>query len=679
MRQPISTSFAITSLIASAAALSPVRPPMVGRLDSPSFEDRSVKPECLSIKDVPACSPFGEGYYINSTAIKELYGLDGTPTAQDWSDLITTLAYGGELLKTTLKTYAACDGPNYDGDTLQFMRTNLCLNDIFTVSASCNPTTPPKYLICEDACDGYKKATTSLISDEHACPKHEELKNWSEIQEERKSILEQATVCSKVVSSWKSQISDLDKRCFVGVDDDVKSCGLGGNIEEAENYCKLYPTATCCFGYSKAKGNGYKGADLPKSIPSGLVSQSKPSAGKKHPTYPECLPIDETSACAPWAQGYYINSTAIGLQYGLSPLTDVQEWDEAISLLTAGGDLLKQVLGDYTGCTGYAGEPIQFLKTYVCLIDIFDFSDKCNKAVNLIPPSKPLCTSTCNAYGASVSSLIEDKEACPNLSKELNSTTWEYLQKTRADVANGGKYCASGVASWQTSAQGCVEAVDSDLYSCGFAGNLEVAQKFCDDVASKGKTVECCKNVKPVPGVTQRKSVFASAFGSSSTNERDVKETAEDAKEKTESFVKRNTVAVIIGSVCVAAVILFLIISCCISRSHRRHARNNRVATAAGYYNSPGQSPMMKGKEAAPFAASNRSFGAAGGVGGNAARLSGRTRIVGHPYTPQLSDEVELKLDDVVEVLAEYDDGWGKGQNMRTKAVGTFPLACLRS
>jgi hypothetical protein len=30
-----------------------------------------------------------------------------------------------------------------------------------------------------------------------------------------------------------------------------------------------------------------------------------------------------------------------------------------------------------------------------------------------------------------------------------------------------------------------------------------------------------------------------------------------------------------------------------------------------------------------------------------------------------------------VEVSATYDDGWGKGRNVETGLVGTFPMACV--
>ncbi|KAJ3207112.1 hypothetical protein HDU67_007679 [Dinochytrium kinnereticum] len=645
---------------------------------------RGLPEECVSIKDTNACSPWSEGYHINVTAIKEIYSLDATPTAQTWSDIVVSLAYGGDLLKDTMKSVAGCDGPNYNGDTMQFMRTNLCLYDLFTVSARCNPKVP-KHTICPDTCDAYQSSMDSLLKDEASCPDHSDSPKWEEMKLGREFLAQQSDVCTAQIQKWSKGVPDYKDRCFVGVSDDLKSCGLGGNIAEAAEYCKAFPKADCCAAYAKAKASGYKGVDPPKSIitsgagslsvptarptPPGAPKPTTPSPSKTDHPYPECLPIDETSACAPWSKGYYINATAIGLQYGLTPLKNVSEWDEAVSLLTSGGDLLKQVIGDYTGCSGYAGEPIQFLKTYVCLIDIFDFSEKCNRAVKMVPPKKPLCTETCHAYGASVGSLMADVEACPDLSAKLSKETWGYLQRTRKDVADGGSYCAAGVGAWKNQDVGCIEAVDSDYFSCGFAGNQQVAERYCADLKANNRTPTCCNDLTNLPPrLTQKSSL--------TTQERDV--TAQ--KEAAESWIDRNKTAVIITSILVT-LLLLLLLAICITRSSRRnaHARNNRVATA-GYasssssssYPESGASLMTQKKEGMPFASAQKSFG-------TGARGAKRTKVASHAYVPQLSDEIELRVDDVVEVLAEYDDGWGKGMNVRTKAVGTFPMACLRS
>ncbi|KAJ3048673.1 hypothetical protein HK097_010312, partial [Rhizophlyctis rosea] len=50
-----------------------------------------------------------------------------------------------------------------------------------------------------------------------------------------------------------------------------------------------------------------------------------------------------------------------------------------------------------------------------------------------------------------------------------------------------------------------------------------------------------------------------------------------------------------------------------------------------------------------------------------------------HEYVPQLPDELGLVPGDMVELKGSYDDGWGKGRNVRTGLEGTFPMACIEA
>jgi hypothetical protein len=46
-------------------------------------------------------------------------------------------------------------------------------------------------------------------------------------------------------------------------------------------------------------------------------------------------------------------------------------------------------------------------------------------------------------------------------------------------------------------------------------------------------------------------------------------------------------------------------------------------------------------------------------------------------YSPQLIDEIQLNIGDVVIVKETFDDGWGSGLNITTESEGSFPLNCL--
>lgn len=44
-------------------------------------------------------------------------------------------------------------------------------------------------------------------------------------------------------------------------------------------------------------------------------------------------------------------------------------------------------------------------------------------------------------------------------------------------------------------------------------------------------------------------------------------------------------------------------------------------------------------------------------------------------YEPQMPDELELAVSDIVFKLFEYDDGWAKGYNTRTQREGVYPVS----
>ncbi|KAI8838061.1 hypothetical protein BJ741DRAFT_586495 [Chytriomyces cf. hyalinus JEL632] len=56
-------------------------------------------------------------------------------------------------------------------------------------------------------------------------------------------------------------------------------------------------------------------------------------------------------------------------------------------------------------------------------------------------------------------------------------------------------------------------------------------------------------------------------------------------------------------------------------------------------------------------------------------RTGGEKVVIG--YTPAISDELEIAVGDLVNVLESFDDGWMKGVNVRTGETGLFPAACL--
>ena len=50
-----------------------------------------------------------------------------------------------------------------------------------------------------------------------------------------------------------------------------------------------------------------------------------------------------------------------------------------------------------------------------------------------------------------------------------------------------------------------------------------------------------------------------------------------------------------------------------------------------------------------------------------------------HAYEPQIDDELRLEVDNEIDVLYEYDDGWCWAINKTTNEQGACPLLCLVS
>ncbi|KAJ3093450.1 Sorbin and SH3 domain-containing protein 2 [Physocladia obscura] len=54
-----------------------------------------------------------------------------------------------------------------------------------------------------------------------------------------------------------------------------------------------------------------------------------------------------------------------------------------------------------------------------------------------------------------------------------------------------------------------------------------------------------------------------------------------------------------------------------------------------------------------------------------------KVRIATYGFEPERRDEIELKAGDQVQLLQEFDDGWGVGRNLNTGREGVLPLDCL--
>ena len=49
-----------------------------------------------------------------------------------------------------------------------------------------------------------------------------------------------------------------------------------------------------------------------------------------------------------------------------------------------------------------------------------------------------------------------------------------------------------------------------------------------------------------------------------------------------------------------------------------------------------------------------------------------------YPYEPKLDDELELKVNDEIQIIEEFEDGWMKAVNLTTQKEGMAPIVCVK-
>ncbi|KAI8589894.1 hypothetical protein BDZ88DRAFT_416302 [Geranomyces variabilis] len=411
----------------------------------------------------------------------------------------------------------------------------------------------------------------------------------------------------------------------------------------------------------------------------------------------ECIAIDSTSACAPFGIGHYVNATQLGHVYGLNgPLPSAAYWDTLVRQVTSRGEKQKAMWKNWAQCSGYDGEPIQYYRTYTCMTDVYVFSAGCNVKT----PDVPICEAACDAYGSAVKLLISNPAVCPAKIPGLSESDNKVVTDRRNYALAGAKSCKGVMTAWNgkdnytPDPQTCSVGVWDDDLSCGFGGDVATAAMFCKDVPND----PCClrrrtatggdanpaqaapptdvKPAKAVPTSSAGKSAGGPAALAAQPQAGTLASEAINGSESTndESFFSKNKTAIIAGSASVLAVLIAIaVIGTMYLRKARSSHNNNARLRSKGMHASSASS----GEGAVPFLASSsappqmKSVEAASKEG-----LNAKHRVV-YDYEPQLVDELELAKGDSVEVFASFDDGWGKGTNIRTGKVGTFPMACV--
>ena len=209
-----------------------------------------------------------------------------------------------------------------------------------------------------------------------------------------------------------------------------------------------------------------------------------------------CVSIKTTSVCSPWSavpagsdKEVKVDLGKLAQVYGLKKGSNftVQQWETLLISITSGGKAQKEYWNNYTACSGYSGEQLQYFRSYACLSDLFVVSAKCNKQITHLTP---VCPEVCDNFGGAVKGLLENKESCPALSKPstedeedfdlddlddkpaaasaLSAKEIEKIQKRRALALKVGQSCKKLIKKpFFNQKEQCVVGVKVDQDSCG--------------------------------------------------------------------------------------------------------------------------------------------------------------------------------------------------------------------
>ncbi|KAJ3284467.1 hypothetical protein HDU79_008108 [Rhizoclosmatium sp. JEL0117] len=392
----------------------------------------------------------------------------------------------------------------------------------------------------------------------------------------------------------------------------------------------------------------------------------------------ECVPIGNfETACAPLTTGLFLNVTAISRFYGLPSNPSLSQWEAArLSTLKS----FRSLLGcndDYT---------VRYSATAMCQADI-ERSKGCNQGRTL----PQLCTGTCQAYTNDVSHMLQDAVACPN-SNDPN-------------IQHGRIQAGQCTVSQQTT---CSIGVIADTTSCGYGGNLTIANAFCKYYSN---APPCCSNLAKISSDSFRVLVL------------DGTRAAQDPPTPPQTS---NLPAVIGGSVAAvlicASIAIGLLIYKLRSRTSntdatyfapsdhkpasRRPSKSLHVNASLGRTHStkrtspttpttsvgrllstvsrqPTLEKSMKRPLTTPAAYSRSSStfleDAPVASGASIMTVVNEIRTAVAEYVPDNPDEIHVKPGHRIKIEAIFNDGWGKGENLSNKETGHFPMTSVTS
>lgn len=344
-----------------------------------------------------------------------------------------------------------------------------------------------------------------------------------------------------------------------------------------------------------------------------------------------CVPISATTVCnldsSP--SPYSIDVDQVSQVYGI-PASEFNAsiWESQLIKTTTAGVEQAKLWKFWSYCNGYGGQSIQYYRSNACFGDLFVTSKECNQDINRVK----LCPTVCKAYGAAINNMLSNSSMCPSLDG-LDQRKASMYERRRASLSQAEDQCLS----INPDSTDCVEGVASDLVNCGFGDKMGTGSKFCID----NPTSSCCSTMASKEGFVSRmmgqisKSLFSPDQGS------------ETQFVKSVAFI---IVCVIVGVSLLGVASYFIIKK--IRREPKFVALEEALADAT--------------KEEILIQEESRLM----------------KYIVKYDYNPNLGDEIELKVGDILifDSLSDGNrqlilDGWGNARNITSGLNGK---ACVR-
>ncbi|KAJ3398157.1 Sorbin and SH3 domain-containing protein 2 [Chytriomyces hyalinus] len=398
---------------------------------------------------------------------------------------------------------------------------------------------------------------------------------------------------------------------------------------------------------------------------------------------PFCLPLKGTSMCPDFADfSAYIPVTVS------NRITDISSFDallkESTDTTTAFGfgSLMRATETGGYQCTGWEGDKLRYFQSVLCgyfvglgqARDRFINGAACNPTLTRLP----LCASTAKKFEDSWDSIQNNATSCP-MGPSNDATVYKNV-------------ILSTVAGLLSTEPGCLVGESSDVANCGFASNAEKVS-HC---TSTGATDGCCASsssssissatlnatapatlsIAPTGTVAfTATAMIATMTEAASTPRTTSAPSTNQATASAFSFTQLPMWAYAIAGAGLLVILVAILLICCIRKNNQMIARSSMKDNESGQEEEKYQE-ILKDRKMSIEEAQNRialsiSPTTPPGVGGIHRSI--------YQYEPTMPDELGTQIGDEILLTAEYEDGWGQGQNLNTSMDGFFPLAILES